>query len=121
MFMAGASAVQVCTEAILRGPNVYGKIVSELNHFLDSHGYTTIDAIQGLAIRKQAERRVTSAPAVPLVDQQKCVLCGMCKVSCAYGAISQQNELHIDGEKCFGCGLCVTRCKQRALRLPDGQ
>ena len=26
MFMAGASAVQVCTEAILRGPTVYGRI-----------------------------------------------------------------------------------------------
>jgi dihydroorotate dehydrogenase (NAD+) catalytic subunit len=36
MFMAGASAVQVCTEAILRGPTVYGRIARELDAFLDA-------------------------------------------------------------------------------------
>ena len=35
MLMAGASAVQVCTAAILQGPKVYGKIAGELNKFLD--------------------------------------------------------------------------------------
>ena len=39
MLMAGASAVQVCTEAILRGPTVYERIARELNTFLDDHGY----------------------------------------------------------------------------------
>jgi acetylornithine deacetylase/succinyl-diaminopimelate desuccinylase-like protein len=48
MLMAGASAVQVCTEAILRGPMVYAKIAGELNKFLDEHNDTSGDEIRGL-------------------------------------------------------------------------
>jgi len=55
MFMAGASAVQVCTEAILRGPSVYGRIAKELDAFLDKHGYQSIEEIKGLTIRRMAE------------------------------------------------------------------
>jgi dihydroorotate dehydrogenase (NAD+) catalytic subunit len=118
MFMAGASAVQVCTEAILRGPTVYGKIARDLNTFLDSHGYQSVDDIKGLTIRKMAERGAVVAASVPEVDMERCVLCGACETSCTYGAISQQDgALKIDKEKCFVCGLCVSRCKRRALTM----
>jgi dihydroorotate dehydrogenase subfamily 1 len=50
--MAGASVVQVCTAAILRGPGVYGKIASQLNDWLDHHGYASVDDVRGLAVRK---------------------------------------------------------------------
>lgn len=114
MFMAGASAVQVCTEAILKGPTVYQRLVRELNSFLDSHGYASVEQIRGLTIRKMAER---SAVASPIVDQELCNLCGLCVISCAYGAITKGEQLSIDAEKCFRCGLCVTRCKREALTM----
>ena len=117
MFMAGASAVQVCTEAILRGPTVYGKIAKELNAFLDGHGYSSVEEIKGLTIRKMAERGAPKAEGSPSVDMERCSLCGQCEISCPYGAISQDEELHIDQEKCFMCGLCVSRCKRRALSI----
>ena len=69
MFMAGASAVQICTEAILRGPTVYGKITRELNDFLDGHGYKSIDDIKGLTIRRMAERGAPKAENAPDVDK----------------------------------------------------
>ena len=118
MFMAGASAVQVRTEAILKGPNIYGKIVRELDAFLDSYGYASVEEIKGLTIRKMAQRSAHNVLPIPVVDSQKCTLCGLCEVSCAYGAISRAKELRIDQEKCFGCGLCISRCKQKALRMP---
>lgn len=118
MFMAGASAVQVCTEAILKGPNIYGKIVKELDEFLDSHGYGSVEEIKGLTIRKVAERAANHVLPIPVVDSQKCTLCGLCEVSCAYEAISRPKRLQIDQEKCFSCGLCISRCKQQALRMP---
>ncbi len=118
MFMAGASAVQVCTEAILKGPGIYGKIVRELDAFLDSYGYAAVGEIKGLTIRKMAERTANSVLPIPVVDSQKCTLCGLCEVSCAYGAIARAKELKIDRERCFGCGLCISRCKQKALRMP---
>jgi len=118
MFMAGASAVQVCTEAILKGPNIYGKIVGELDVFLDSYGYKSIEEIKGLTIRKMAARKAQSLLPIPIVDAKKCTLCGLCEVSCSYDAISRGKELEIDQEKCFSCGLCISRCKQNALQMP---
>lgn len=118
MFMAGASAVQVCTEAILKGPTIYGKIVKELNDFLDSHGYKSVDEIKGLTIRKMAEQTMQRKLKVPVIDMKNCILCGLCEISCAYDAISRQRTLRIDGEKCFGCGLCISRCPKHALRMP---
>ncbi len=117
MFMAGASAVQVCTEAILRGPTVYGKIAKELNAFLDGHGYSSVEEIKGLTIRRMAERGAPRAKHSPSVDPERCSLCGLCAVSCPYGAISVDDELHIDREKCFVCGLCTSRCKRGAIHL----
>lgn len=50
--MAGASVVEVCTAAILRGPDVYGKIASQISDWLDQHGYTSVNEIRGLAVTK---------------------------------------------------------------------
>src|SRR5208337_4924814 len=92
MFMAGASAVQVCTEAILRGPAVYGRIAKELNAFLDSHGYSSVEEIRGLTIRRMEERGAPRAGHSPEVNMQRCSLCGICEKSCPYGAIHTNKE-----------------------------
>lgn len=118
MFMAGASAVQVCTEAILKGPGVYQRLVRELNSFLDSHGYDSIEEIRGLTVRKMAGRLAVAPPAV---EQGTCNLCGLCVISCAYDAITCGTELTIDADKCFRCGLCVTRCKRSSLTMQTGE
>src|SRR5208283_2990227 len=94
MFMAGASAVQVCTEAILRGPAVYGRIAKELNAFLDSHGYSSVEEIRGLTIRRMEERGAPRAGHSPSVDMERCSLCGQCEVSCPYGAIAADERLN---------------------------
>jgi dihydroorotate dehydrogenase (NAD+) catalytic subunit len=117
MFMAGASAVQVCTEAILKGPTVYGKIAKELNTFLDNHGYKSVDDIKGLTIRKMAERNHAPVGSVPEVDMERCNLCGLCEMSCPYGAISRDKTLLIDEMKCSNCGLCLSRCRREALSM----
>ena len=48
--MAGASAVQVCTAGILRGPEVYGRIAREMGDWLDKHGYHSLREIGRLAL-----------------------------------------------------------------------
>jgi dihydroorotate dehydrogenase (NAD+) catalytic subunit len=120
MVMAGASAVQVCTAAILKGPGVYGRITQELDEFLDEHGYAELAEIRGLTRQRMTGRVFRTQPEVPAVEQDRCILCRLCERSCMYGAISCGDELIIDAEKCFGCGLCVTRCPKTALTLPTG-
>lgn len=117
MLMAGASAVQVCTEAILKGTNIYGKIAEELKCFLDNNGYKDVNEIIGLTHRKEKERIFRTSPILPTIDNDKCTKCGQCKVSCVYEAIEISSRLNIDVNKCFGCGLCVTKCPRGALKM----
>jgi len=116
MFMAGASAVQICTEAILKGPTIYGKIVKELDEFLDSHGYKSLEDIKGLTHRKLAGRQAGSEAISVTVEEKKCVRCGICSRACPYQAITiSEKSACIDPDKCFTCGLCVSLCPARAL------
>ncbi|MBF4761010.1 4Fe-4S binding protein, partial [Clostridioides difficile] len=117
MLMAGASAVQVCTEAILKGPSIYGKIAKELNEFLDENGYADVNEIKGLTHKKMAARGFRTHSVAPVVDDNKCIKCKQCVTSCVYEALEVTDKLNIDADKCFGCGLCVTRCPKGALSI----
>ena len=117
LLMAGASAVQICTEAILKGPSVYGKIAGELNAFLDSHGYAAVPEIIGLSLRKMQQRSFTTEAVPPVVEAGRCIGCGNCVRSCPYQAIQLREKVAaIDSQACFGCGLCVSRCPVQAIQ-----
>lgn len=115
--MAGATAVQVCTEAILRGPSIYQTLAEELNVFLDSHQYGSCEEIRGITLKKMTDRQVSFAAVAPKVAKEQCVSCGQCLRSCPYQAIHwQEKKARIQPELCFGCGLCISRCPVRAIR-----
>lgn len=114
--MAGASAVEVCTAAILEGHMIYGKIADQAEEWLDIHGYNSIKDIQGLAL-PHLKKGVTLDPP-PTVDLEKCTRCGLCEKSCVYNAITvkkAENLFVIDSERCEGCGMCVSVCPFYAL------
>jgi dihydroorotate dehydrogenase subfamily 1 len=116
MLMAGASAVGVCTAAILRGPSVFGRIAAELGKWLDDHGYASVSEIKGLALTRSWPQ--TPLPP-PVVNDAACNGCGICETACVYGAIHVvDGRVALDGEKCNRCGLCVTRCRQAAIDWP---
>jgi Pyruvate/2-oxoacid:ferredoxin oxidoreductase delta subunit len=118
MFMAGASAVQLCTEAILKGPAVYGKIAAELSAFLDAHGYRSVNEIKGLTRRKMQQRPFSTQAVAPVVNKTRCISCGNCVKSCPYQAIQLvETKAVIDAQICFGCGLCISRCPVGAIRF----
>jgi dihydroorotate dehydrogenase (NAD+) catalytic subunit len=113
MLMAGASAVGVCTAAMLRGPAVFGKIARELDAWLDGHGHAGPAAIRGLASRPLVEPWAT---APPLVDAAHCNGCDLCELACPYDAIHVADGIAvIDDARCERCGLCITRCRHGAL------
>lgn len=115
-FMAGASAVQVCTAAILEGPAVYGRIATEIDKWLDSHDHSSVESVRGVALPYLKKKRLLKPPV--RVDTDGCTLCGLCAKSCAYSALnvdSQAKTLHIDSAACVGCGLCISLCPEHAL------
>lgn len=113
--MAGASAVQVCTAAITNGPQIYGKIATQLSKWLDEHGYTSIEEIRGLALRLPVPK-MTQPPQLRV---DRCIGCNRCVTSCVYEALYLvEKKIHIRAERCAKCGLCISRCPVDAL-LPN--
>ncbi len=119
MFMVGASAVQICTAAILRGPGIFGKIVREMDQWLDDHGYASVNDVKGLTIRKLRAREYRTNHLPPRLYEDLCTACGLCETSCVYHAIAVlDGKARLDEDLCQGCGLCTTRCPTRALEMP---
>ncbi|MHA2462507.1 MAG: diguanylate cyclase [Candidatus Thorarchaeota archaeon] len=88
--MVGASAVQVCTAAILEGQTVYGKIANEIDNWLDSHGYDSVEDVRGKALKHI--RKSPDFVYPPVVDMELCTLCGLCPKSCVYDAITVKKD-----------------------------
>lgn len=115
--MAGASAVQVCTAAIVRGQKVYGLIADEIARFMRIKGYDSINDFKGIALRHLPERPMYTAKP-PEFIASKCTLCGLCQKYCVYGAIRMIGRtVKIDPSRCTSCGLCVSVCPSRALLI----
>jgi len=50
-----------------------------------------------------------------LVDNEKCIGCGICKTRCKFNAVKIEKEASIDSSLCLGCGLCAVTCSQKAI------
>jgi NADH:ubiquinone oxidoreductase subunit F (NADH-binding)/(2Fe-2S) ferredoxin len=53
------------------------------------------------------------------IDPEKCNGCGLCRIGCAYGAISgEKKKLHvIDANVCQRCGICLAECNSDAIMV----
>jgi len=126
--MAGASAVEVCTLAVLQGQEVYGKLAEGLGLWLDAHGYRSPADLKGQYQRARREQGLgqarlrdpssVEANPYPAIDAQRCDLCLICQRSCIHRAISFEDKSYsLDRTACVSCGLCCTLCPRNALSL----
>ncbi len=118
--MLGASVVQMGTAVMLNGFGHIGKVLSELETWLEANGIRSIDDVRGKAL--SSLKSIEEIEIEPLVAslQKSCVRedCGYCISSCIYRAVSRQKgNIVIDREACMGCGLCMTRCPDRNFKL----
>ncbi len=53
---------------------------------------------------------------IPVVDKDKCILCGVCARECQFGAINVfQNGIFVFENLCHGCGVCKMVCPVDAI------
>jgi dihydroorotate dehydrogenase subfamily 1 len=113
--MAGASAVEVCTVALLKGPEIYGRIEKELNFFMKTNGYKTLGEFKSNALDYKFELKEQ-----PIMTEA-CNGCKICETACPTHAIKIEKidsgyKGSVSKEKCTRCGLCISICPVRAIR-----
>ena len=65
----------------------------------------------------QMEQGYTALNFVAIVDEEKCVGCGICMDTCPTGALVLEQFARVDPKHCIGCGRCVETCPQGAISL----
>jgi dihydroorotate dehydrogenase (NAD+) catalytic subunit len=117
-FMAGASAVQICSAAIRNGHTAYGKVAREIAEWLDRHSYSSVREIQGLYGKRLLERRSYGETPVMSVDPEKCTGCEACQPRCVQGALYMDDRVaRVRPASCIGCGFCQDYCAYDAMEL----
>jgi len=53
-----------------------------------------------------------------VVDEEKCVGCGVCEDVCPQEAITVYDVARVNAELCTECGVCVNECPNEAISLP---
>ena len=52
-----------------------------------------------------------------VIDQDKCVKCGKCKLICPHDAIIELDKYKVKKERCLGCTQCAKQCPKNAIEM----
>ncbi|MBB5171959.1 NAD-dependent dihydropyrimidine dehydrogenase subunit PreA [Texcoconibacillus texcoconensis] len=116
--LLGCRNVQVTTSVMQYGYRIVEDLISGLSHFMEERGVDHLDEIVGKAVNNiiPSEELDRSFMIIPKVDEDKCVGCARCYISCYDGshqAIEWDNKTRtpkILEDKCVGCHLCINVC-----------
>ncbi|MBM4350165.1 MAG: hypothetical protein FJ106_09815 [Deltaproteobacteria bacterium] len=110
--MSGSTLVQFCSVVMLKGYAYLGKLVRELDDFLNRKGYGSVREIIGMAARAAMtyEEMESLAREYARIDQEICTACKRCMRSCFYNAIFVKDKKVLVSGACRGCGLCTCVC-----------
>ena len=111
--LAGANAVQMLSAPMLRGKQLYRKIIEDLPKELEKYGFKSIQEAIDTNLDNHA---MFGFGEVPALNAEKCIACGTCEKICPYFAIKMDPKPVMNPDKCFRCGLCVSKCPTKALK-----
>ena len=112
--LAGADAVQMLSAAMLKGKDLYAKILADLPAALAKAGFASVAEAREARLAPVQVRHEGRPPAF---DLERCTKCGLCEKICPYFAIENGADGYptVNAEECFGCGLCQSRCPVAAI------
>jgi dihydropyrimidine dehydrogenase (NAD+) subunit PreA len=124
--MCGAETLQVTTAVMQYGSRIVKDLISGLSYFMEEKGYDHVRDFIGLALPHivTTDKLPRDYEIIPQWNQDKCIGCGRCYVSCrdaAHAAIdwdADQRRPHINEDKCVGCHLCLNVCPSKDCLLP---
>ncbi len=75
----------------------------------------------GVSVEEQAQILVSLGAINPVVNQDRCVMCGDCAANCPPGAITLDPYPVVDKAKCISCFCCAELCTEGAMEVPSGE
>lgn len=116
--LMGAQNLQVTTAVMQYGYRIVEDLTDGLGRFLERKGYKSLSEMVGLALPNivPAEDLERNFKILPLINDNKCIGCGRCYISCydgAHQALEWDNEkrkVSLIKENCVGCHLCLLVC-----------
>lgn len=113
--LAGADGVGMLSAPMLRGKELYKKVIDDLVPTLEKYGFTSIEDVKRTGLKKEMHWDAE----LPKLFELNCSHCGNCAKNCPYFAIKMdEKKLPVfDANKCFKCGLCASRCPTHAIEF----
>jgi dihydropyrimidine dehydrogenase (NAD+) subunit PreA len=116
--MLGSSNLQVTTAIMQYGYRIVEDMISGISYYMEEKGIDRLEDLVGVALENTitAEELDRGYIVYPGFNQENCVGCGRCYVSCFDGghqAVKWDEEKRrpsVDKEKCVGCHLCSLVC-----------
>ncbi len=115
--LLGCQNLQVTTSVMQYGYRIVEDMISGLSYYMDERGYEKLDDFIGLALPNivPAEGLERNFKIIPKIDEQRCVGCGRCYISCYDGAHQaidwdEKKRRPVVNENCVGCHLCINVC-----------
>ena len=115
-----AGTVQVCTAAMHHGFRIVDDMITGLSNWMDAKGYRKIDDFRGRAVPNVTDWQFLNInyKSVAIIDQEKCIQCGLCHIACedtshqsiAAKRVDGQRRYEVITEECVGCNLCQHVC-----------
>lgn len=122
--LLGAGSIQITTSVMQYGYRIIDDLKSGLNYYLAQMGIASVKDIVGAgldSVSNTTDVLERDTVLFPKFDQDKCIGCGRCYISCMDGghqAIKFEERVpKLDGSKCVGCHLCLLVCPQNAIAV----
>lgn len=120
MLMVGATAVGICSAAILSGLQVFDRINKRLAALLSKANLSSPAQASRFSLRYLPEADRLERLEF-YYDPWRCTDCMRCVELCPYGARSlADRRMSLGEDLCRYCGYCVSICATGALRYADG-